>query len=180
MAQVAHADHPRVGHVRAKLPRRDVPPPRRPPRGRTERRGGASGRNAPARRIGAPVTRGDFGLRPVLARRACQLQKHVVERRPAEPEIAHPDVRLAERRGGILDHLKSIPRRRERQLREPLPRLRLTAPYPRQRRPSLVPFRRAHQLDLSGSAHRPDPSSSLPVPCAITRPWSITAICSAS
>ena len=113
------------------------------------RRTGASSGNAQARRIRLPVTRRDFSPRPVLARRrACQLQKHVVERRPAQPEIAHRDLRLAERRGRILDHLEAIPRRRKRQLREPLARLRLTATNPGQRRPCIVPFRRAHQLDL--------------------------------
>ena len=46
--------------------------------------------------IGPSVTCRDVGRRAVVARRrARQLQKHVVERRPAQPEIAHRDLRLS-------------------------------------------------------------------------------------
>ena len=44
------------------------------------------------------------GRSPSLARRrARELQEHVVERRPAQPELAHADPGLAQRRRGVLD-----------------------------------------------------------------------------
>ena len=105
--------------------------------------------NGDGRLIWSPVTRPDRRLRSVLARRgACQLQKHVVERRPAQPEIAHRDSRPAQRRRRTLDHLQTIARRRQCQLREPLAGLRLTAADPCQRGPGVVPFRRSYELDL--------------------------------
>ena len=108
-----------------------------------------NGRHAGVRRIGSPVLRRDRSLRPILARRgARQLEKHVVERRPAQPEIAHRDSRLAQRGGGLLDHLEPIPWRRKRQLREPVARLGRTATDPGQRLPGPVPLRRADQLEF--------------------------------
>ena len=112
-------------------------------------RSGGLGMNGDGRLIWSPVIRPDRRLRSVLARRgACQLQKHVVERRPAQPEIAHRDSRPAQRRRRTLDHLQTIARRRKCQLREPLAGLRLTATDPCQRGPGVVPFRRSYELDL--------------------------------
>ena len=45
-----------------------------------------------------------------LGGRARELQEHVVERGPAQPEVAHPDPGLAQRRGGVLDQLEAVAR----------------------------------------------------------------------
>jgi hypothetical protein len=105
--------------------------------------------NAPARRMRLAIARRACDPSPVLARRrARQLQEHVVERWPAQSEIAHGDLRLAECRGRSLDHLEPVARRRKRQLIEPVAGLRVTATDSRQRGPRVVAFCRVHQLDF--------------------------------
>src|SRR5205823_1748585 len=90
-------------------------------------------------------------IRPgaVLARRrARELQEYVVERRPAEPQVAYSDPRMPERRSGILDQLQPIPRRRHRELVQSLARLWSAAADPREQRLGLVALRCVDQLDL--------------------------------
>ena len=93
--------------------------------------------------------RGPVRTGAVLARRrARELQEHVVEGWSTQPEVAHPDARMTERRSCVLDQLEAVSRRGERELVRPAAGLWLAAAHPREHRLRLVALGGAGQLHL--------------------------------
>jgi len=85
----------------------------------------------------------------VLARRRTgELQEHVVECWPAQPEAVHADTGVSQRRGCVLDQLEAVPRSRHRQPVGAILRLRVAAADAAQHGLGLVAVRRARELDL--------------------------------
>ena len=116
---------------------------------RTSSRGASAAARRARRRRRAPRARGPVRAGAVLARRrARELQEHVVQRRAAQPEVAHPDPRVTQRRSGVLDQLEAIARRGQRELVEALARLGLAAAHPGEHGLRLVALSGAGQLDL--------------------------------
>ena len=139
MAQVAPGDDGGVDDAQANLAgRRAWQPQHRPPPRPCPRRD--DGRRRPA----------------VLARRSAgQLQEDIVERGPAQPEVAHPDAGAAQLGGGLLDQLQAVPRSRKREPVRPLVGLGLAAAHPGEHPLRLVALSGARELQLEDLT--PDP-----------------------
>jgi len=147
-----------------------------------ERRTGSSSTNAKAGPIQAGRHRFatsapapfSLGGAPV----SCKNTSSSVGRRSRDRSPRSSALRSAE--AASLDHLESIPRAPEASAARAGPQ----APAHRKPIPASAARALSRSAALTSSTSRICPPtrslSSLPVPCAITRPWSITAICSAS
>ncbi len=153
--------------------------PQRARRGEAQARAraGGRGRRARQRRKQAP----ELAAAPSsLGGSTRQLQEDVVECRPSQREVADPNPVAAQLRGGVLDQLQAVARRGQRQPVRSLVRLRVAAADSGQRSLRRAPAERRRRVRPRGAGLRRWSLSSLPVPAAITLPWSMTAIRSAS
>ena len=141
VTQVAAGDHDDVGDGRAhSLWPREVRPQHRSVRRRYVRRG----------RLGPGAAPGPGARRAaVLAGRgAGQLQEDIVQRGPAQPDVADADLCPAQPGGRLLHQLEPIARGREGETVRALVRLRLAAAHSGEDRLRPVTLPRAGQFDL--------------------------------
>jgi hypothetical protein len=93
------------------------------------------------------------GRAAVLAGRgAGQLREDIIQRRPAQPDVADADLRPAQPRGRLLHQTEPVARGREGEPVRALVRLRLAAAHPRQQRLRLVTLPCAGQFYLQDLA----------------------------
>jgi len=112
----------------------------------------ALARPAPAAGAGGAPRPGARSAASLAGRGTGQLQEDIVQRGPAQPDVADADLCPAQLGGRLLHQLEPVARGREGEPVRALVRLRLAAAHPRQHRLRPVTLRHAGQFHLQDLA----------------------------